>query len=194
MSATAPRRAPSAVTLTMLAAPIVAAAVLAGVSIDDVAVASPSTTVVTTTTAPATSSTRPPTTSTAVPTTTQAGPPPRGSRRVAAPVDIEKIRPTSLPLRTLAIATGALIVALAVAGFVYGKLRSQVPSAPRARPATAGDGPSPPVEATPVDATPVDSPPLVTPQAAALPPPKVQPLPPPDVVSEWAPPNAENAR
>ena len=72
--------------------------------------------------------TRPAPTTTAVTTTTEAGPPPRSSQRVAAAVDIEKIRPTSLPLRTMAIATAVVIAGLAIAGFFYGRVRSRIPA------------------------------------------------------------------
>jgi hypothetical protein len=190
MSATAPRALP-AVTLAALAASTLAIAVLASMATFDGATASPTSTAVTTTTAAAASSTtRPAATSssvaagtTAVPTTTEAGPAPRGSQRVAATVDIEKIRPTSLPVRTLVITTAVVIAVLAIAGFVYGKLRSRPPGKPARRPAIAADGPT-----AVTDATPVGSPPLVAPPPTPLPPPQAQPLPPPEAVSEWAPP------
>jgi hypothetical protein len=180
------------VTLATLAASTLAIAVLASMATFDGATASPTSTAATTTTAAAASSTtRPAATSssvaagtTAVPTTTEAGPAPRGSPRVAATVDIEKIRPTSLPVRTLVVTTAVVIAMLAIAGFVYGKLRSRPPGKPARRPAIAADGPTPPV----TDATPVGSPPLVAPPPMPLPPPQSQPLPPPEAVSEWAPP------
>src|SRR5262245_17022232 len=116
MSATAPRRALTAVTLATLAASTLAIAVLAGVASYDGATASPTSTAVPTTTgAAASSTTRPAATSSSVaasttvaPTTTEAGPAPRASHRVAATVDIEKIRPTSLPVRTLVITTAVM--------------------------------------------------------------------------------------
>jgi hypothetical protein len=191
MSATAPRRAVPAVTLAVLAASTVAIAVLACVAMYDGADASPTTTAVattsgaaaTSTTRPAPTTTRPAAATTAVPTTTEAGPAPRGSRRVAAAVDIEKIRPTSLPVQTLIITTAVVIAVLAIAGFVYGKVRSRPPGAPARRPAVAADAPT-----AATDATPVGSPPLVAPPPTPLPPPKAQPFPPPEAVSEWAPP------
>ena len=94
---------------------------------------SPTTTAAHSTTTTSTSTTSPASTTTAVTTTTEAGPPPRSSRRVAAAVDIEKIRPTSLPLRTMAIGTAVVIAGLAIAGFVYGKVRSRVPAVATAR-------------------------------------------------------------
>ena len=127
-------------TLAVLAASTVAMAVLARVAIYDGAGASPTTTAAataggaaaTSTTRPASTTSRPAAGTTAVPTTTEAGPAPRGSRRVAAAVDIEKIRPTSLPVQTLVITTAVVIAALAIAGFVYGKVRSRPPGAPTA--------------------------------------------------------------
>jgi hypothetical protein len=132
-----------------------------------------------TTTAAATSTTSPGPTTTAVPTTTEAGPPPLNSRRVASAVDIEKVRPTSMPFRTMGIATAVLIAGLAVAGFVYGKVRSRPPTPAATRPAAADSMPGG------VDATPSG-----VPSAGMMPPPT--PLPPPqrptEAVSDWAPP------
>lgn len=102
---------------------------------------------------------------TAAPTTFP-GPTPRGAERVASPVDIEKIRATSLPLRRMGIGVGILIALLAIAGFVYGKFRSRVPIVKVPKPASAA---APPVGAT--TASP----------ATPLPPPAAIPLPPPVV-------------
>jgi hypothetical protein len=200
MSATAPRRARPAVTRATLAASALAIAVLASMATFDAASASPTSTAATTTTAAAASSTtRPAATSssvaagtTAVPTTTEAGPAPRGSQRVAATVDIEKIRPTSLPVRSIVITTALAIAVLAIAGFVYGKLRSRPPGTRARRPAIAADRPTPAPDATPVGSPPLVAPPptLPPPQTQPLPPPEAQPLPPPEAVSEWAPPKA----
>jgi hypothetical protein len=135
----------------------------------------------TTTTVAAATSTRPETTTGAT-STTEAGPQPRSSQRVAPVVDIEKIRPVSLPLRALAIATAVLIVGLAIAGFVYGKIRSRVPAPATSRPVT-----EPPSGSRPSDATPAGTP-FAIPPPAPLPPPRPNPLPPPETVNEWAPP------
>jgi len=84
------------------------------------------------TTVPVTPPTSPPVVTdapTSVPTpTTVPGPTPRASRRVASPVAIEKIRATSLPLRTMGITLTVVVASLAAAGFVYGRIRSRIPS------------------------------------------------------------------
>jgi hypothetical protein len=148
----------------------------------DVAAAPTSTTIAPSTTAAratrATTSTTRPAPTTAAPATTEAGPPPRASRRVAAAVDIEKIRPTSMPFRTMGIATGILIGGLAIAGFVYGKVRSRPPVPAASRPAGVATGPP----AT--DATPSGVPSETMPPPTPLPPPQR----PTDAVSDWAPP------
>ena len=105
---------------------------------------------------------------------------------MATAVDTEKIRPTSLPWRTMAITTAVVIAVLAVAGFVYGKLRSRPPGVKKAPAATASPAP-PAAEPRDVDAPPTETS-LPAPLATPLPPPQVQPLPPPEPVSEWAPP------
>jgi hypothetical protein len=148
------------------------------------AAAAPTTTIgagATTTTVAAATSTRPQTT-TGVTSTTEAGPQPRESQRVAPVVDIEKIRPVSLPLRTLAIGTAVLIVGLAIAGFVYGKVRSRVPA-----PATPRLVTEPPSVPPANDRTPAGTP-FAIPPPAPLPPPRANPLPPPETMNEWAPP------
>ena len=106
-----------------------------------------------------------PTTVPAPAPTTISGPTPRASRRVASPVAIEKIRATSLPLRAMGIALGVVVVALAAAGFVYGRIRSRVPSVAIPKVAVPG-GPAP-------------SGPLPAPSATPMPPPRAIPLPPP---------------
>ena len=111
------------------------------------------------------------TVATTVVPTTFPGPPPRGSHRVASPVDIEKIRATSLPLRMMGITLAAAIAALAAIGFVYGRIRSRIPSikvpkAPKApKVAVAG--------AWPVAASAPGGRPM-PPTAIALPPPTVE--------------------
>jgi hypothetical protein len=137
----------------------------------------------TTTVAATTSTTRPAPTTTAVTTTTEAGPPPRSSQRVAAAVDAEKIRPTTLPWRTMAIATAVVIAGLAIAGFVYGKVRSRTPAVATTRQVTV-----PPSEQPAQDPTPAGTAPLTAPPPTPLPPPRVTPLPQPESVNEWAPP------
>jgi hypothetical protein len=121
------------------------------------------------TTAPAASGSAAPTTVPASPSTVP-GPTPRESRRVPTAVDIEKIRATSLPLRTMAITSGFAVVALAAIGFVYGRVRSRVPAlaipASTMTGATVGS-PGPP-DATSGHAV-----------HGTLPPPAAIPLPPP---------------
>ncbi len=104
------------------------------------------------------------TTTVPVPTTIP-GPVPRASRRVASPVAIEKIRATSLPLRTMGIVLAAVVAALAASGFVYGKIRSRIP--PVAIPQVAVPGGR--------DITG----PLPAPSPATMRPPPAIPLPPP---------------
>lgn len=148
----------------------------------DEAAAAPTTTAAATTTV-APSTTSPASTTTGVTTTTEAGPPPRASQRVAADVDIEKIRPTSLPLRMMAIAMAVIIAGLAIAGFVYGKVRSRGPLVTKPRPDTAADASAPTIEGPP------SGPPAVTiPPPTPLPPPEAGSLPPPEPVTAWAPP------
>ncbi len=114
-------------------------------------------------TAPSTSAATTVTPTTVAPTTaaptTFPGPTPRASQRVASPVDIAKIRATSLPLRMMGIMLAAVLAALAAVGFVYGKVRSRIPAVAIPRPAQGG------------------SPPPGTP----MPPPLPIPLPPPVV-------------
>lgn len=175
----------STISLLTVIALGVAAALWGSVAPTDGAAAAPTTTVAaaTTTTVAATTTTRPaPSTTAGVTTTTEAGPPPRSSQRVAVAVDAEKIRPTSLPLRTLGIATAVVIAALAIAGFVYGKVRSRVPVVATPRPVT-----EPPSGEPTGDATPMGSP-ITAPPPAPLPPPGADTLPPPEHVNEWAPP------
>jgi hypothetical protein len=100
--------------------------------------------------------------------TTIPGPVPRPARRVATAIDTEKIRPTSLPFRALSVGVGVAIVCLAVAGFVYGKVRSRLPAVVMPKPTPAPPGP------------------------ARQPPPTA--LPPPSPVSEWAPPGTSSSR
>lgn len=140
----------------------VAAAVTTTVAVRPTAApTSPPTTVAATvTTAPAAS-------------TTVAGPTPRPSRRVPTAVSTEKIRATSLPLRTMGVTTGVVIAALAATGFIYGRVRSRIPAVavPRAA-ATAG----PVVQESGSE-----------PATTRLPPPRAIPLPPPmieDAVSD----------
>jgi hypothetical protein len=149
----------------------------------DDASAAPTTTAAATTTAAPTTTTAT-TTTVGVTTTTEAGPPPRGSRRVAAPVDTEKIRPTSLPWQTIAIGTAVIIAALAIAGFIFGRLRSRTPAVATARPLTVPPTGPPTTDPTPADTTT----PLTRPPPIQLPPPEPSPLPPPEPASEWAPP------
>jgi hypothetical protein len=103
---------------------------------------------------------------------------------VAAPVEIEKIRPTSPPWQTLAIGTAVVIAGLAIAGFVYGKLRSRVPATVTPRPLTVPPAGPPITDPTPAGT----SPPVTSPPPIELPPPDVSPLPPPEPASDWAPP------
>jgi len=109
------------------------------------------------TTVPVTPPTSPPVVTDA-PTTvltppTIPGPTPRASRRVASPVAIEKIRATSLPLRTMGITLTVVVASLAAAGFVYGRIRSRTPSAavPKSAVPVGPDisGPLPAPKATP---------------------------------------------
>jgi hypothetical protein len=151
--------------------------------------AAPTTTAAAPTTAAAASTTVAPSTTAAAPTTTgvttttEAGPPPRSSQRVAVPsVDIEKIRPTELPVRTIGFVTAIGIAVLAVAGFVYGKVRSRIPAPATPRPTPAQES-----NESSGDAPPPDSPPVMPPPTP-LPPPQAAPLPPPEAVNEWAPP------
>jgi hypothetical protein len=173
-------------TLTVLIAAIAFAgltAVVGPVVLLDDASAAPTSTVAPTTTVASTTTTAV-TTTTGVTTTTEAGPPPRASRRVAAPVDIEKIRPTSLPWSTMAFVTAIVIAGLAIAGFIYGRMRSHVPAAATPRPSSASPAGPPTTDPTPAGT----SPPLVAPQPMPLPPPRSSPLPPPEPASDWAPP------
>jgi len=106
--------------------------------------------------------------------TTVAGPPPRESRRVPAAVPIEKIRATSLPLRSLGVTFGVVVAALALSGFVFGRVRSRIPSVANQKAAS----PSGPFPAGATRSAPV---------APQMPPPPATPLPPPaieDAVSD----------
>ena len=87
---------------------------------------------------------------------------------MATDVDTEKIRPTSLPLRKMAIVTAVVIAGLAIAGFVYGRLRSRGPRPNKPGPATAAESASAAI---------TDGPPT-EPPSVTIPPPT--PLPPPD--------------
>jgi hypothetical protein len=155
------------------------AAIVAGASVSTFAATStvigattPPTTTVAPTSAPTTATPTTATTAaaTTVPPTTFPGPTPRQSTRVASPIDIEKIRATSLPFRTIGIAVGVTVLLLAVAGFVYGKVRSRIPAVKVPKLATAGPAPMAVQSQAP-------APPLATP----LPPPTPIPLPPPAV-------------
>lgn len=156
------------------------AAILAGVSVSTVAFTStvigattPPTTTVAATSAPTTVAPAPTTAAapaTTAPPTTFPGPAPRASQRIASPVDIEKIRATSLPLRTMGIAVALVVLVLAVAGFVYGKIRSRIPAVKVPKLATSG---APPIA--------VQSQAPAPPSATALPPPTPISLPPPAV-------------
>ena len=137
-----------------------------------------------TTTAAAATTTSPAPTTTGVTTTTEAGPPPRSSQRVATDVDTEKIRPTSLPLRKMAIVTAVVIAGLAIAGSVYGRLRSRGPRPNKPGPATVGESAS----AAITDGPPTEPPSVTIPPPTPLPPPDASPLPPPEPVTAWAPP------
>jgi hypothetical protein len=149
------------------------AAILAGASVGTFAVTStvisattPPTTTVAATSAPTSAAPTPTTAAapaTTAPPTTFPGPAPRASQRVASPVDIEKIRATSLPFRVMGISVALAIVVLAIAGFLYGKVRSRIPAVKVPKLAGAG-GPSGGASAT-----------------TTLPPPAPIPLPPPAV-------------
>ena len=137
--------------LTVIALGVAAPLLWSAATTEEVA-AAPTTTVAaapTTTVARTTSTTRPAPTTTAVTTTTEAGPPPRSSQRVAAAVDVEKIRPTSLPWRTMAIVTAVMIAGLAIAGFVYGKVRSRIPAVATPRSVMAPPSGQPTPDPTP---------------------------------------------
>lgn len=103
----------------------------------------------------------------AIPTTV-AGPPPRESRRVPAAVPIEKIRATSLPLRSLGVTFGVVVAALAISGFVFGRIRSRIPPVANQKAAR----PSGPLPAGATRSAPV---------APQMPPPPATPLPPPTI-------------
>jgi hypothetical protein len=156
-----------------------AAAIVAVVSLSTFAVTStvigattPPTTTVAGTSAPTTAAPTAPATTVPSPAapTTLPGPTPRASSRVASPIDIEKIRATSLPFRTMGIAIGGTILLLAVAGFIYGKLRSRIPAVKVPKLAAAGSAPT----AAPTQASASSS-------GAPLPPPTPFQLPPPAV-------------
>jgi hypothetical protein len=171
--------------LTLLVVAVSALTVMAARFEPGDVAAAPTTTAAPTTSAGATTrsagatTTRPAPTTTAVTTTTEAGPPPRNARRVASAVDIEKIRPTSMPFRMMGIATAVLIAGLAIAGFVFGKIRSRPPAPATPRTARA--------DATPADATPSGPPAATMPPPTALPPPEPRPSP-PGATTDWAPP------
>ena len=81
----------------------------------------------------------------------------------------------------MAIVTGVLIAGLAVAGFVYGKVRSRVPAEVR---------PRPPTSESVVAAETTEPQPITMPPPTPLPPPSANPLPPPEPITEWAPPTS----
>jgi hypothetical protein len=150
---------------------VVSVGTLAATSAVTGATTAPTTTVATTrpttTVAPTTPTTVPATT---VPPSTYPGPTPRAMTRVASPIDIEKIRATSVPFRTMGIAVGVTVLLLAVAGFIYGKVRSRIPAVKVPKLATVGPAPM---------AGQSEAPALRS--ATSLPPPTPIPLPPPAV-------------
>jgi hypothetical protein len=76
-----------------------------------------------------------------------------------------------VPFRRLGVAVAVAIVLLAIAGFVYGKVRSRVPAPRRPKPAIAGPAPIAGQGQTPV---PPGATPLPPPMPIALPPPAVE--------------------
>ena len=89
----------------------------------------------------------------------------------------------------MAIVTAVVIAGLAIAGFVYGKVRSRVPAVATPRPVTSPPSGQPTTDPTPAGTSPLDRPATDTAAAASS-----DPLPPPEPVSEWAPPSGLSAR